>query len=92
MATAQSYLAEGNYAWNAGIFFFKARALIDELTHHEPEMIEHVRAALQSGTTVDNVIGLDPHAFGQARSVSIDYALMEQTNKAAVVPVDMGLE
>jgi mannose-1-phosphate guanylyltransferase / mannose-6-phosphate isomerase len=90
LATAQAYLAEGGYAWNAGIFYFKASALIGELELYEPVLIEHVRAAFDKRSTRGNLIDLDSDAFGKAPSISIDYAVMERTRKAAVVPVDMG--
>jgi mannose-1-phosphate guanylyltransferase / mannose-6-phosphate isomerase len=90
LATAQSYLAAGNYAWNAGIFYFKASALIAELEKHAPEVLHQVRAAIQNADRDDNVIGLDGEAFAAAPSISFDYAIMEPTQNAAVVPVDMG--
>jgi mannose-1-phosphate guanylyltransferase / mannose-6-phosphate isomerase len=90
LATAKDYLQDGNYAWNAGIFFFRASALIEELQTHAPELLVQVRAALAGAVRKDEIVKLDEVCFGQAPSISIDYAVMEPTTRGAVVPVDMG--
>jgi mannose-1-phosphate guanylyltransferase / mannose-6-phosphate isomerase len=90
LATAQTYLNAGNYAWNAGIFFFKASALIDELAIHAPQLLARVRASLANAITQDGVLALEGTEFGAAPSISIDYAVMELTDNGAVVSVDMG--
>jgi mannose-1-phosphate guanylyltransferase/mannose-6-phosphate isomerase len=90
LATAQSYLDDGSFAWNAGIFYFRASALIDELGQHAPEILAFVREAVAKGARENNVLALDPLSFGQAPSISFDYAVMEPTSHGAVVPVSMG--
>jgi mannose-1-phosphate guanylyltransferase / mannose-6-phosphate isomerase len=90
LATAQAYVNEGCYSWNAGIFYFKASALIDELALYAPQVLEFARKALLLGERRADVVALDSGAFSQSPSISVDYAVMEKTKNAAVVPVDMG--
>lgn len=90
LATAGSYLADGNWSWNSGMFVFPAGLLIDELARFEPEL---TAAALQSveRANIDlDFVRLDETAFAKAASKSIDYALMERTERASVVPADLG--
>ncbi|HLN10908.1 MAG TPA: mannose-1-phosphate guanylyltransferase/mannose-6-phosphate isomerase [Xanthobacteraceae bacterium] len=85
-ATAAGYVAEG-YLWNSGNFLFRADVLIDELRRFEPEMIAAVEAAI-AGAAHDLDLGfirLDSKAFAGAPQKSIDYAVMERTDRAAVV-------
>jgi len=88
--TAEAYLAEGGYYWNAGIFLFPARTYLDELTARLPDMVEKCRAALAGGASDLFFFRLDEAAFTAIAGQSIDYAVMEHTDKAAVVPVAMG--
>ena len=90
LATAEAYLADGNYAWNAGIFFFKASAFLAELGTHAPDVLAAAREALRHSRRKDDCIYLEEAAFMRAPSISIDYAVMEPTDRAAVVPVNMG--
>lgn len=90
LATAQNYLESGDYAWNAGIFFFKAATLIQELERHAPEILAAARAAVSQSKRLGTSIRLDHDAFATAPAKSIDYAVLEVTQHAAVVPVDMG--
>jgi mannose-1-phosphate guanylyltransferase / mannose-6-phosphate isomerase len=90
LETAQSYLASGDYAWNAGIFFFKASAFIKELELHAPEILDAARLALTKARRANGSVHLDHDTFAQAPAKSIDYAVLEVTSHAAVVPVDMG--
>jgi mannose-1-phosphate guanylyltransferase/mannose-1-phosphate guanylyltransferase/mannose-6-phosphate isomerase len=90
LPTAEGYIASGDYAWNAGIFFFAARTLIDELRLHAPAILTAAENAVRSSVRDAHVIRLDAAAFATAPSVSIDYAVMEPTARAAVVAVDMG--
>jgi mannose-1-phosphate guanylyltransferase/mannose-1-phosphate guanylyltransferase/mannose-6-phosphate isomerase len=85
-ATAESYLADGRFSWNSGIFLLPAAAVIAELEAHEPGVIAAVRAALAAAKKDLDFIRLDPEAFAKSPSISIDYAVMEKTAKAAVVP------
>jgi mannose-1-phosphate guanylyltransferase/mannose-6-phosphate isomerase len=89
-ATAAGYFASGDYDWNSGLFVFKAAAFLAELEKLEPELLAHCRAALAQAKSDLDFLRLDSAAFAKAKSISIDYAVMERTDKAAVVPVDMG--
>jgi len=84
---AARYIAEG-YVWNSGNFLFRADVLEDEYRQHDPQSAEAVRAALAQAGSDLGFITLDPNAFARARATSIDYALMEKTTRAAVMPVD----
>ena len=90
LATAEAYLADGHYAWNAGIFFFKASAFLAELGIHAPEVLNAAREALACSRREAGCIYLEEAAFVRAPSISVDYAVMEPTDRAAVIPVDMG--
>jgi mannose-1-phosphate guanylyltransferase/mannose-6-phosphate isomerase len=89
-ATAASYLASGDYSWNSGMFLFKASVFLAELERLEPEMLVHCREALAKGGKDLDFFRLESAAFARAKAISIDYAVMERTDKAAVVPVEMG--
>ncbi len=89
-ATAEGYLADGGYAWNSGIFLFKAARYLEELNRFRPEIVPACRTALSSGGRDLEFERLDERAFRACESDSIDYAVMERTDSAAVVPVDMG--
>ncbi len=90
LATAKSYLESGEYSWNGGIFAFRAGALLNELNAHRPAMAQAVAVAVAAGRTEG--ARFHPHAdsFGEIEGDSIDYAVMENTRRAAMVPVDMG--
>jgi mannose-1-phosphate guanylyltransferase / mannose-6-phosphate isomerase len=91
LEVAKSYVASGDYAWNAGIFFFKAATMIEELERHAPQIIAAAREAIKfARPSENNIIQLELEAFAAAPSKSIDYAVMEHTSNAAVIPVDMG--
>ncbi|KCZ96285.1 mannose-1-phosphate guanylyltransferase [Hyphomonas hirschiana VP5] len=83
-ATAASYLAAGDYSWNAGIFLFEADTLLIELEAHAPDILEISGLALSKARHDGNKIFLDPGYFTSIRSTSIDYAIMEKTHRAAV--------
>lgn len=88
--TAQTYVDSGGYYWNSGMFVFSARAFLDELTAHEPEMVDACKKALDSGVKDLDFIRLDAEAFGNNKDISVDYAVMERTNKAWCVPLGCG--
>jgi mannose-1-phosphate guanylyltransferase/mannose-1-phosphate guanylyltransferase/mannose-6-phosphate isomerase len=90
LATAQAYVAAGDYYWNGGIFLFRAADLLQEMEALEPGMVPACRQALSQARQDLDFTRLDKDAFAAAPSRSIDYAVMEKTSKAAVVPVDMG--
>jgi mannose-1-phosphate guanylyltransferase / mannose-6-phosphate isomerase len=86
---AARYVAEG-YLWNAGNFFFRADVMREELRRFEPLMQDAAVEAIAKAKTDLDFLILDAEAFGQAPKKSIDYAVMEHTDKAAVVPADIG--
>ena len=89
-ATAAGYVASGDYSWNSGIFLFKADAFLAELEKLEPDLLAHCRAAILAGKKDLDFFRLEAGAFAKARGVSIDYAVMERTDRCALVPVQMG--
>jgi mannose-1-phosphate guanylyltransferase / mannose-6-phosphate isomerase len=89
-ATAANYVASGDYDWNSGMFLIKAGVFLTELERLEPELLAHCRDALTKGGKDLDFFRLEAEAFAKAKAISIDYAVMERTHKAAVVPVDMG--
>ncbi len=89
-ATAQTYLDAGGYHWNAGIFLFSPQALLSEMTTFHPEIVSKSKIAYEKAALEAGQYNLDPDAFAACPSESIDYAVMEPTDKAAVVPCDIG--
>jgi len=89
-ATARRYVNAGDYYWNSGIFAFQARAYLAELARLEPEILSHCQIALNNGKTEAGGFRLEQAAFEACKSISIDYAVMEHTDKAAIVPVELG--
>jgi mannose-1-phosphate guanylyltransferase/mannose-1-phosphate guanylyltransferase/mannose-6-phosphate isomerase len=87
---AAAMLAEGGYAWNAGIFLFRADAYLEALGAHRPDMLGAVRASVSGGRADGLLFHPDAEAFAACPSDSIDYAVMENADKVACVPVDMG--
>lgn len=88
--TAEGYLKSGQYLWNAGIFLFQAQVYLNELADYHPQMVAQCQAALDLGSRDLFFFRLAEEAFAAIAGQSIDYAVMEQTSKAAVVPVNMG--
>ena len=88
--TAASYLASGEYFWNSGMFLFRASAFIAELARHNPAMLEACRAAVVNARRDPDFWRLDAEAFAASPSDSIDYAVMEKTEHARVLPIDVG--
>jgi mannose-1-phosphate guanylyltransferase len=88
--TAAAMLAEGGYAWNAGIFLFRADAYLAALARHQPDMLEAAREAMDKAVRSGARISPDAGAFGRCPSDSIDYAIMEREDRVACVPVSMG--
>ncbi len=87
---AEDYVKSGDYAWNSGMFMFPCAALLEELQQYEPEILTQVRAAMDAGQADADFFRLDGQAFGQAKAISIDYAVMERTQKAVTIPVSCG--
>jgi mannose-1-phosphate guanylyltransferase/mannose-6-phosphate isomerase len=88
-ATAGRYIAE-RYLWNSGNFVFRADVMLGELERFEPDIAKAAQAAVGGMTKDLDFLRLPTEAFGEAPKKSIDYAVMERTERAAVVPVDCG--
>jgi mannose-1-phosphate guanylyltransferase len=86
---AMQFLAEGTYAWNGGIFAFRAGDFLKELGAHRPDILSAVEQSVARGHQDGHRFHPDADAFGMTPSDSIDYAVMEKTSRAAVVPADM---
>lgn len=89
-ATAQAYLESGRFAWNSGMFVFRAGTFMDELARHRPEMAKAARQAVENGSEDGAQFYPESSAFTRIKGESVDYALMENTAHAAVVSADIG--
>ncbi|WP_346799150.1 mannose-1-phosphate guanylyltransferase/mannose-6-phosphate isomerase [Halomonas sp. Bachu 37] len=89
-ARAKAYLESGDYLWNSGIFLFTATAYLDALKQYAPDILEACEHAYQARSEDLDFLRIDAAAFARCRSESIDYAVMEHTRQAAVVPMDPG--
>lgn len=90
LETAKSYLADGNFSWNSGMFVFKPSVFLDELKAFEPEMYELSTASYENAEVDSDFIRLDLNSFEKIKGNSIDYAVMEKTSKGKVVKLDAG--
>ncbi|MEZ9291625.1 mannose-1-phosphate guanylyltransferase/mannose-6-phosphate isomerase [Vibrio lentus] len=89
-ATAEEYISSEQYLWNSGMFMFKASRYLEELSQHHPEILAACQLALSKQNTDLDFIRIDAEAFKNSPSDSIDYAVMEKTSHAAVIPMDVG--
>jgi mannose-1-phosphate guanylyltransferase/mannose-6-phosphate isomerase len=89
-ATADGYLADGGYSWNSGMFLFRASRYLAELERHAPDIAHASREAYERARADLDFTRVDADAFAASPSDSIDYAVMEKTDRAAVVPVSCG--
>jgi mannose-1-phosphate guanylyltransferase len=87
-ATAEYYLSSGNYLWNSGMFMFKASRYLEELEKFNPAIVEACRKAMVGITSDLDFTRIDANAFKVCPDDSIDYAVMEKTQDAVVVPLD----
>ena len=87
---AREYLASGEYAWNSGMFVFKASVFIDELKQHNPQMAQLSVQAFENAVVDSDFIRLDKASFEKIEGDSIDYAVMEKTSKGRVVKLNAG--
>tara|TARA_R110000751_G_scaffold27021_2_gene71794 strand:+ start:532 stop:1968 length:1437 start_codon:yes stop_codon:yes gene_type:complete len=87
---AETYLASGDYLWNSGIFLFKASAYLNALRQYAPDILDVCERAYAQRSEDLDFLRIDQEIFAQCRSESIDYAVMEHTQEAAVVPMDPG--
>ena len=86
---AKAFLADGGYAWNGGIFAFRAGHFLAELERHRPDIVDAVRASVDKGHAQGNAFHPDPAEFAKIAGESVDYAVMEKTDRAAMVPATM---
>jgi len=89
-ATAASYIAAGDHFWNSGIFYFRADTYLALLAEHAPDIHDAVQRAHANATVDIDFLRLDTAAFESARSDSIDYAVIEKTDRALMVALDAG--
>ncbi|MBI1210137.1 MAG: mannose-1-phosphate guanylyltransferase/mannose-6-phosphate isomerase [Alphaproteobacteria bacterium] len=82
---ARALINEGAF-WNSGMFLYNRDVLLEEIGRFEPSMIEHVKGSIERGRRDQDFLWLEPAAFGELRGNSIDYAVMERTQRGAIVP------
>ncbi len=87
LSTAESYVVDGGYDWNSGMFLFKASRYLEELAAYAPTMLAAVREAHAKASIDLDFVRIDHDAFALVPDDSIDYAVMEKTQRAAVIPV-----
>ncbi len=87
---ASQFVASGDYYWNSGMFVFKASRYLDELKTFAPDILEAATAAFKAAKIDLDFVRIDKVAFEKCRSESIDYAVMEKTRDAIVLPLDAG--
>lgn len=88
LALAESFLAGGKHLWNAGVFLFTARVLIDAVQAHAPALVAPVRSAVEQARSDLGFLRLDPLAWEGLPDLSIDYAVMEHAGNLTAVPFD----
>jgi mannose-1-phosphate guanylyltransferase/mannose-6-phosphate isomerase len=84
---AQQYIKSGDYLWNSGMLLFKAQSLLDELVNYEPDLVTQCEQAFYNKQPDLDFIRIAQEDFEPIHPISIDYALMEKTNKAVVIPI-----
>ncbi|MGO4998813.1 mannose-1-phosphate guanylyltransferase/mannose-6-phosphate isomerase [Oceanisphaera sp. W20_SRM_FM3] len=89
-ATAEVYLASGNYYWNSGMFMMRASRYLSELAHLQPKILAACQTALSKSERDLDFIRLDAAAFAASPSISVDYAVMEHSTNSAMVPLAAG--
>jgi len=90
VSTAKSYIESGEYYWNSGMFLFRADRYLEELESHCPDILHACQAAMRSTRSDLDFIRVDEEAFKACPSESVDYAVMEHTERAMVIPLDAG--
>ena len=90
LATARTYVADPGWSWNSGMFLFPARLFMDELAAHEPAIAAAAAQAVDRAKDDLDFLRLDADSFKASPSKSVDYAVMERTKRAVVVPADLG--
>lgn len=89
-ATARKFVKAGDMFWNSGMFLFRADRYLEELDRLQPAIGKAARKAVEKANADLDFLRLDKKAFGASPAISIDYAVMEKTPAAALVPADMG--
>lgn len=89
-ARAEEMIASGRYLWNAGIFLFTARTLVEAFRAHAPEVLGPVEASVAGATRDLSFLRLDPMAWDEVPHISVDYAIMEKAANLAVMPFSGG--
>jgi mannose-1-phosphate guanylyltransferase/mannose-6-phosphate isomerase len=90
LATAERYVADGRHFWNSGIFVLHAETFLRELERFEPRILEAARGALAGAQEDLGFLRLDKDAFARSPNISVDYAVMEKTAAAAMLPLSVG--
>jgi mannose-1-phosphate guanylyltransferase/mannose-6-phosphate isomerase len=88
LATAEAFLATGRFTWNSGMFLFRASAILSELERLAPEVVSACRAALDQDSPDLEFLRLEREAFANCPNVALDVAVMEKTDRGAVLPLD----
>ena len=89
-ATAEQFLATGRFTWNSGMFLFKASAILAELERLAPEVVSACRSSLEHDSADLDFLRLEREAFASCPSVALDVAVMERTDRGAVLPLEAG--
>ncbi len=89
-ATAEGYLASGNFAWNSGMFMFRASRYLEELALHRPDILSACKESMSAAKEDEDFVRPGKDAFLSCPDDSIDYAVMERTKEAVVVPMECG--
>ncbi|MBF0411826.1 MAG: mannose-1-phosphate guanylyltransferase/mannose-6-phosphate isomerase [Desulfamplus sp.] len=90
LETAKAYIESGEYLWNSGMFMFKASLILKELEIHEADMVKACRDSVNNGKDDLDFFRLNRESFEASRSESIDYAVMEKTDKGVIIPLSAG--
>lgn len=90
LATARDYVKSGEYFWNSGMFMFKPSVLLAEIKKHSPKIAQACRLALKNGSVDKDFVRLAKESFASSPSISLDYAVMEKTDKGMMIPLDAG--
>lgn len=94
LATAKDYLKSGGYYWNSGMFCFPVGLVIEELRRHAPDVLESVAMTLERSSRSEGkgqrCVTLEGEQFSNVPDISVDYALMERSDRVAVIPCDVG--
>jgi mannose-1-phosphate guanylyltransferase/mannose-6-phosphate isomerase len=90
LETAKGYLASGAYCWNSGMFLFGAKSVWEELARFAPDIAATASDAYLKATAKEGAFRLDEESFGRCRADSIDYAVMEKTERGVMIPFEAG--